>query len=467
MVLGVLQPSSGTVEIEGIDIARHRSQALARTNFAAVYAALPGNLTVYQNLRFFGLLYDVARLNARIDALLAEFDLERLRNTRSGVLSSGEQTRLALAKALLNAPRLLLLDEPTASLDPSAADQIRSRIRAMARQGDCGILWTSQHVRSRGDLRPRTVPLARQDSARGRSQGIAARTWRRLARGIVHPPGARAAGRSTERIVRLRPIAAIALRQLYLMRSSPVRVLPMIAWVAVDIVLWGFIARYLNSVTATGINFIASLLGAVLFWDFFTRVMQGVTMAFFEDVWSRNFINVFASPLLISQYLSGLVLTGISTSLVGLIVMLIIAGAIFGLHFAALGLLLVPFLLVLFLFGIALGVLASAMVLRFGPASEWLVWPIPALLSPFVGVFYPLATLPSWMRGIGHLLPPSYVFEALRAFVAGGSFSRSALLISIGLAAGYVLLAAWVFTAVYRYAVRSGLLARYSAESVS
>jgi ABC-2 type transport system ATP-binding protein len=132
MVLGVLQPSSGTVEIEGIDIARHRSQALARTNFAAVYAALPGNLTVYQNLRFFGLLYDVARLNARIDALLAEFDLERLRNTRSGVLSSGEQTRLALAKALLNAPRLLLLDEPTASLDPSAADQIRSRIRAMA-----------------------------------------------------------------------------------------------------------------------------------------------------------------------------------------------------------------------------------------------------------------------------------------------------------------------------------------------
>ena len=267
--------------------------------------------------------------------------------------------------------------------------------------------------------------------------------------------------------MRLRPIAAIALRQLYLMRSSPVRVLPMIAWVAVDIVLWGFIARYLNSVTATGINFIASLLGAVLFWDFFTRVMQGVTMAFFEDVWSRNFINVFASPLLISQYLSGLVLTGISTSLVGLIVMLIIAGAIFGLHFAALGLLLVPFLLVLFLFCFALGVLASAMVLRFGPASEWLVWQIPALLSPFVGEFYPLATLPSWMRGIGHLLPPSYVFEALRAFVAGGSCSRSALLNSIGLAAVYVLLAAWVFTAVYRYAVRSGLLARYSAESVS
>jgi len=146
MVLGVLQPSSGTIEIEGIDIASHRSQALAHTNFAAVYATLPGNLTVQQNLRFFGLLYNVARLDQRIDALLAQFDLEHLRHTRCGVLSSGEQTRLALAKALLNAPSLLLLDEPTASLDPSAADLIRGRIRAMANLGRCGILWTSHNM---------------------------------------------------------------------------------------------------------------------------------------------------------------------------------------------------------------------------------------------------------------------------------------------------------------------------------
>ena len=146
MVLGVLQPSSGSVEIEGIDLARQRSQALSHTNFAAVYATLPGNLTVYQNLRFFGLLYNVARLGERIEALLSEFELERLRDTRSGVLSSGEQTRLALAKALLNTPRLLLLDEPTASLDPSAADLIRARIRAIVSGNRCGILWTSHNM---------------------------------------------------------------------------------------------------------------------------------------------------------------------------------------------------------------------------------------------------------------------------------------------------------------------------------
>ena len=267
--------------------------------------------------------------------------------------------------------------------------------------------------------------------------------------------------------MKLRPIAAIALRQIYLMRSSPVRILPMIAWVAVDMVLWGFISRYLNGVNSRGINFTASLLGAVLFWDFFTRVMQGVTMAFFEDVWSRNFVNVFASPLLISEYLCGLVLTGVATSLIGLVVMLLIATAIFGLHFATLGVLLLPFLLVLFLFGIALGVMASAMVLRLGPASEWLVWPIPALLSPFAGVFYPLSTLPGWMRDIGHLLPPSYVFEGMRSLVAGGAVHGGQLAVGIGLALLYVLAACWLFAAIHRYAVRSGLLARYSAESIS
>lgn len=265
--------------------------------------------------------------------------------------------------------------------------------------------------------------------------------------------------------MKLRPVLAIALRQVYLMRSSPTRILPMIAWVAIDIILWGFISRYLNSVTSSGINFVSSLLGAVLFWDFFTRVMQGVTMAFLEDVWSRNFINVFATPLLISEYLSGLVLTSIATSLVGLIVMLVLSTSLFGLPFFKLGLLLLPFLLVLFLFGIALGILASAMVLRLGPASEWLVWPIPALLSPFVGVFYPLSTLPAWMRDVGHLLPPSYVFESMRSVVAGHGFVARDLAISITLVLIDLVLASWLFARTHRYVVRSGLLARYSAES--
>lgn len=261
--------------------------------------------------------------------------------------------------------------------------------------------------------------------------------------------------------------AAIALRQFYLVRGSLSRLFPLFIWVAIDIVLWGFITRYLDTVTSPDLGFVPVLLGAVLFWDFMTRVMQGVTMTFFEDVWSRNFLNLFATPLRISEYLGGLVLSSIVTSAVGLVVMLVVAIAAFGLSFAAYGALVVPFLFVLFLFGIALGIVSSALVLRLGPAAEWFVWPIPAVISPFVGVFYPLSTLPAWMRGASYLLPPSYVFEEMRTVAAGGHPAWSTLALALGLAALYIVLACWTFARVHRHAVRTGLIARYSAESVS
>jgi ABC-2 type transport system ATP-binding protein len=146
MVLGVLEPTAGSIHIGGIDLARHRSRALAHTNFAAVYAPLPGNLTVYENLRVFALLYGVKDFRARAETLLDQFQLTRFRNAKCGVLSSGEQTRVGLAKALLNRPRVLLLDEPTASIDPASAQDIRSTIRAFARENDVGILWTSHNM---------------------------------------------------------------------------------------------------------------------------------------------------------------------------------------------------------------------------------------------------------------------------------------------------------------------------------
>ncbi len=267
--------------------------------------------------------------------------------------------------------------------------------------------------------------------------------------------------------MKARRAAAVFLRQLYLLRGSAARLLPLFAWVAVDIVLWGFISRYLNTVASPGFNFVPALLGAVLLWDFFSRVMHGVTTAFLEDVWSRNFLNFFASPLKISEYLAGLVLSSVATSAASLVVMLVLAAAAFGLSFAAYGLLLAPFLLVLFLFGVALGIVGAGVVLRFGPASEWFVWPLPALVSPFAGVFYPLSTLPLWMRGVGRALPPSYVFEGVRAVVSGGAASWASLGWGALLSCLYILLACWFFARVHRHAVRTGLIARYSAESVS
>ncbi len=161
MILGVLAPSAGSIAIDGIDLLRRRSDALAHTNFSAVYASLPGNLTVVENLHVFGLIYSVPALSRRIEELLAAFDLARFRNTKSGLLSSGEQTRLSLAKALLNRPKLLLLDEPTASLDPASARDVRKTIRDFAKACSSAVLWTSHNMHEVEEICDRVLFLSR------------------------------------------------------------------------------------------------------------------------------------------------------------------------------------------------------------------------------------------------------------------------------------------------------------------
>ena len=147
MILGILQPTEGSIRVFGKDLVTERSAISTQVNFAAVYAHMPLNLTVRQNLRVFGLLYSVKNVKKRVDDLIREFDLEQFANSKVGLLSSGESSRLSLAKAVINEPRLLLLDEPTASLDPSIAQMIRERIRGYVRDRGTAVLWTSHNMR--------------------------------------------------------------------------------------------------------------------------------------------------------------------------------------------------------------------------------------------------------------------------------------------------------------------------------
>lgn len=147
MILGILEPTTGTIEVFGEDLSKHRSTINQQTNFAAVYAHMPANLTIWQNLYVFGKLYGVKNLKPKIDSLIKEFDLEKFTHTKAGLLSSGELSRLNLAKAIINDPCLLFLDEPTASLDPSIAEQIREKILAYAEQQQAAVLWTSHNMK--------------------------------------------------------------------------------------------------------------------------------------------------------------------------------------------------------------------------------------------------------------------------------------------------------------------------------
>lgn len=146
MLLGLLIPTSGTIRVLGHDMARDRYAALARMNFSSPYVALPGRLTVAENLRVYGHLYGVPRLERRIAQLADELDLGALLDRPAGQLSAGQKTRVALAKSLVNRPDVLLLDEPTASLDPDTGDTVRSWLERYRRESGCTILLASHNM---------------------------------------------------------------------------------------------------------------------------------------------------------------------------------------------------------------------------------------------------------------------------------------------------------------------------------
>ena len=147
IILGLMSPTAGSVRIFGMDPFKDRIAILRRCNFASAYTDLPGNLLVWQNLTVFGRIYGVKNLPQRIDELLALFEIPHLKNRVTGHLSAGESTRLQLCKSLLNRPGLLMLDEPTASLDPDIADKVRKILRRVQQESGIAILYTSHNMR--------------------------------------------------------------------------------------------------------------------------------------------------------------------------------------------------------------------------------------------------------------------------------------------------------------------------------
>ncbi len=258
---------------------------------------------------------------------------------------------------------------------------------------------------------------------------------------------------------------ALFLRQVFLLRHNPLRFINIFAWGIIDIIIWGFITRYLDSIQQQSFSFVPMLLGAAILWNFLTRVHQGVIISTLEDVWSHNFLNLFASPLTIKEYIGGLIFSSIATSLAALILLIGLSALFFGYNIFTLGLGLFIFLAILFVFGTTLGVFASASILRFGPSAEWIAWLMPAVILPFSGVYYPVASLPPMLQYLAKILPTTYAFEGMRSIILGQGFNMPDALLGCALAAFYLLLAYFFFTRVYRTILKRGLITRFSAES--
>lgn len=259
-------------------------------------------------------------------------------------------------------------------------------------------------------------------------------------------------------------IFTIFLRQFFLIKRSWNRIVGIFYWSLLELLIWGIMTAYLDRVGNASFSFVAAIFGVVILWNMLFRIQHGVTVSFLEDVWTRNLVNLFTAPLSIHEYVAGLLLTSFLEALVAFAFLSVVSWLIFSYNIFQFGFLLILFFFILYLFGWALGILATAMILRFGPSTEILAWSIPALLTPLSSVFYPISALPKVLQPIASFIPTAQVFEGMRALVLKGSFDPANLLVSFFLSAILLAISYAILLVSYRSVLRKGLFTRFLTE---
>ena len=209
-------------------------------------------------------------------------------------------------------------------------------------------------------------------------------------------------------------IYALALRHLYLIGNSLPRIIDLIYWPTVQIFLWGFISKFFTLNSDYYSNTVGIILTAAILYDFLFRVSISFNMMFLEEIWSRNFTNLFIAPIKLSEIIASLTLTAILRALIGMVPAAIIAIPLFGVSVFELGLPLLFLLLSLYLFGVTLGLLVTSGLLRFGPSFENIAWASLFFLAPLGCIYYPLDILPISLQFVAKGLPLVHIFEEMR-----------------------------------------------------
>jgi ABC-2 type transport system permease protein len=253
-------------------------------------------------------------------------------------------------------------------------------------------------------------------------------------------------------------IAAMCLRHLYLLSSSWPRLLELVYWPVLNLLTWGFLQRYAMSSTNSGLFAAGALVSGLLLWEILFRGQLGFSISFLEEVWSRNLGNLLMSPLRPGEFVAALMLMSLLRLVVGLVPTVALAVAFFGLDLARLGIGLVAFFALLIVTGWAVALVVAGLILRHGLGAESLAWTILFVFWPLCCVYYPLSVLPQWLQPLALALPPTYVFEGMRAVLASGVLRLDYLVIATLLNAAWILAASWAFVALLNRARTAGSL---------
>ncbi len=263
----------------------------------------------------------------------------------------------------------------------------------------------------------------------------------------------------------LRIIGALVLRYLFLYTRTPMRLVELVFWPLVDLVVWGNVTVFIQKNTDSQFgSFILFFLGGMILWDILFRAQQGVAISFLEDVWTRNLLNIFVAPVRTVEYLAATFTVGFMRILVTCVVMGLVSWFGYSFNIFQLQWWLVPFFINLMVFGWSLGMISTALILRWGQAAESLAWAVPFFIQPAVAVFYRVEDMPAWAQPFAWCFPATPVFEGMREVMKSGTMSWNHLWLAAGLNVIYLTLAGWLFVWVLNLTRKRGLLTKFATQ---
>ena len=253
-------------------------------------------------------------------------------------------------------------------------------------------------------------------------------------------------------------IFALSLRHIYLIKGSFPRILDLIYWPTIQIFLWGFISKFFTLNSSLYENTVGIILSAAILYDFLFRSSISYNMMFLEEIWSRNFTNLFIAPIRISEIIAALTLTAIFRTLIGLVPAALLAIPFFGVSIFKIGTPLIFLLITLYIFGVTLGLLVTSGLIRFGPSFENIAWASLFFLAPLGCIYYPIEILPNWLQIIAKLLPLVHIFEEMRNILIYDIVNYSQILKAILISCLYFMTGIIFFYLSYNGAKNRGTL---------
>lgn len=252
-------------------------------------------------------------------------------------------------------------------------------------------------------------------------------------------------------------VFALIQRHYYLYRTSWFRVIELVFWPFMELLLWGFLTLYLRSVGSNLPNFLLLFLGALILWDILFRAQIGVSLAFLEEVWSRNLANLFVSPLTPMEFMASQMVVGFIRTVIVVGFLAVLAQLFFSFNLFEMGAPLVAFFVNLLIMGWSIGFFVSALILRFGQGAESLAWAIIFLFQPVAAVFYPVSVLPKWLQSVAWATPAAHVFEGMRDVLINHHFDAGHFWSAVGLNTLYLTGGIVFFLWVFKVARQRGL----------